>query len=146
MPNTHDGKSSVIPALLYRDAPAAIEWLCQAFGFEKHGIYTNPDGTIAHAQLTLGNGMVMLSSVMKETPYSKNVRQPDEIGGCATQSPYLFVADCDAVYATAKRMGAGIILDLEDKGYGGKGFTCRDLEGHIWSVGSYDPWQSGSES
>lgn len=66
--------------------------------------------------------------------------QPDEIGGRETQAPYLIVADCDAVYATAKAAGAEIVLELEEKDYGGKGFTCRDPEGHVWYVGSYDPW------
>ncbi len=133
-------KSTVIPALRYRDAPAAIEWLCKAFGFEKQAAYANPDGTIAHAQLTFGNGMVMLGSVVKGTPYSNFIKQPDEIGGAETQAPCLIVSDCDAIYRTAQAAGAEMVLDIEDKDYGGRGFTCRDLEGHLWSVGSYDPW------
>ena len=51
---------NVIPGLRYHDAPAAIEWLCTAFGFEKHLVVPGPEGTIAHAQLTFGNGMVMI--------------------------------------------------------------------------------------
>jgi uncharacterized glyoxalase superfamily protein PhnB len=135
-----NSKSTVIPALRYRDAPAAIEWLCQAFGFEKHAVYPNPDGSIAHAQLTLGGGMVMLGSLSNETPYGKVVTQPQEIGGKETQTPYLVVADCDEVYATAKAAGAQMVMDIADMDYGGRAFTCRDQEGHIWSVGSYDPW------
>ncbi len=50
------GGSTVIPGLRYRDAPAAIEWLVKIFGFEKHLVVTNPDGSIAHAQLRLGSG------------------------------------------------------------------------------------------
>ena len=137
-------KSTVIPALRYRDAPAAIEWLCKAFGFEKQAVYPNPDGTVAHAQLTFGNGMIMLGSAVKGTPYSQFIKQPDEIGGAATQSPYLIVSDCDGIYRNAKAAGAEIVLDIEDKDYGGRGFTCRDLEGHLWSVGSYDPWAEHS--
>jgi len=133
-------RSAVIPAMRYRDAPAAIEWLCRAFGFEKRAVYPNADGSIAHAQLTFGNGMVMLGSVNNGTPYSQLVRQPDEIGGAETQSPCLIVSDCDAVYATAKAAGAEIVMDIADMDYGGRAFTCRDPEGHLWSVGSYDPW------
>jgi uncharacterized glyoxalase superfamily protein PhnB len=55
-------KATVIPCLRYRNAPA-IEWLCSAFGFERQAVYPNPDGTIAHAQLSFGNGMIMLGSV-----------------------------------------------------------------------------------
>lgn len=55
--------ATVIPALQYQDAPAAIDFLCKAFGFEKKAVYEGEGGSIAHAQLTLGNGMVMLGSV-----------------------------------------------------------------------------------
>src|ERR1051326_2259911 len=104
-------RSAVIPAIRYRNAVAAIEWLCAAFGFEKHAIYQNSDGTIGHAQLTFGNGMIMLSSVAEGTPYSKLIRQPDELGKSETQAPCLIVSDCDAVYKKAKAAGAEIVLE-----------------------------------
>jgi uncharacterized glyoxalase superfamily protein PhnB len=133
-------KSTVIPGLRYRDAPAAIEWLCKAFGFEKQVVYPNPDGTIGHAQLTFGNGMVMIGSVAKDRAFDKLVRQPDEIDGAETQAPCLIVSDADAVYAMAKSAGAEMVFDIADVHYGGRSFTCRDPEGHVWHVGSYDPW------
>ena len=68
------------------------------------------------------------------------MRQPDEIGMKETQSPYLVVADADAVYRSAKAAGFAIVRDIRDEDYGGRGFTCRDPEGHLWSVGTYDPW------
>ena len=132
--------STIIPGLRYRDAPAMIDWLCRAFGFEKHAVYPNPDGTIAHAQLTLGNGMIMLGSVTAGTPHSELIRQPDELAKAETQSPYLAVPDCEATYAKAKEAGAEMVFDIKDQDYGGRGFTCRDPEGHLWSVGDYDPW------
>jgi uncharacterized glyoxalase superfamily protein PhnB len=135
--------STVIPALRYRDAPAAIDWLCKAFGFEKQAVYPNPDGTIAHAQLTFGNGMVMLSSRSTDTAYSKLLTQPGEIGEKETQTPYLVASDCDKIYATAKAGGAQMVIDIRDMDYGGRAFTCRDPEGHVWSIGSYDPWADG---
>jgi uncharacterized glyoxalase superfamily protein PhnB len=61
-------KSTVIPCLRYRNAPAAIEWLCQAFGFEKHLVVPGEGETIAHAELSFGNGMIMLGSV-KESEF-----------------------------------------------------------------------------
>jgi uncharacterized glyoxalase superfamily protein PhnB len=130
-----------MPCLRYRNAPAAIEWLCGAFGFEKQAIYPNEDGTIAHAQLTFGNGMIMLGSVPeKETAWGELIKQPDEIGGAETQCAYLIVADPDALYARAKAAGARIIVEIKDEDYGGRGFSCYDLEGHLWNFGSYDPW------
>lgn len=132
---------TVIPSLRYRDAPAAIEWLCSAFGFEKNAVYPNPDGTIAHAQLVFGNGMIMLGSVStEETEWGRLIRQPDELGGAETQSAYLVVSDADAVYAQAKAAGAEIVVEIKDEDYGGRGFSCRDLEGRLWNFGTYDPW------
>lgn len=137
-----DCRSTVIPGLRYRDAVAMIDWLARAFGFEKQAVYLGPDNTVAHAQLTFGNGMIMVGSVENGSPFSAYMKQPNELSGVETQSPYLVVSDCDAVYESAKAAGAEMILDLEEKDYGGKAFTCRDPEGHIWHFGSYDPWAS----
>jgi uncharacterized glyoxalase superfamily protein PhnB len=123
----------------YRNAPEAIEWLCRVFGFEKHAVYPGPNNTIMHAELTLGGGMIMLGSI-SESGYSRLMKQPDEIGGAETGTS-LIVRDADAVHARAKAAGAEMVFDIEDKPYGGRGFTCRDPEGHIWNVGTYDPWQ-----
>lgn len=133
-----DCRATVIPGMRYRNAPAMIEWLQRAFGFERHAVYEGPGGTIAHAQLTFGNGMIMLGSV--DSRASAFSRQPDECGNAETQSPYLVVSDCDALYVQAKAAGAQIVMELETKDYGGKGFSCRDPEGHVWHFGTYDPW------
>lgn len=137
-------KSAIIPCLRYRDAAGAIAWLCTAFGFKQQAVYPNTDGTIAHAQLVFGNGMIMLGSVAPNE-WGKLMKQPDEIDGAETQSAYVIVADADAVYNKAKEAGAEVILDIKDEDYGGRGFTCRDLEGHIWNFGTYDPWHEANE-
>jgi uncharacterized glyoxalase superfamily protein PhnB len=131
--------SSVIPGMTYRNAPEAIEWLCRVFGFQKHAVHPGPDNTIMHAELTLGGGMIMLGSINDKM--SHLLKQPDEIGGAETRGINLIVGDADAVYARARAAGAEIVLDIEDKPYGGRGFACRDLEGRLWWVGTYDPWQ-----
>jgi uncharacterized glyoxalase superfamily protein PhnB len=134
-------RATVIPCLRYRDAPAAIDWLCQTFGFEKQLVVPNQDGTIAHAQLSFGNGMIMLGSVLKaETEFGRLMKQPDEIAGAETQSSYIVVLDADAMYARAKAAGAKIVIEIKDEDYGGRGFSCYDLEGHLWNFGTYDPW------
>jgi len=127
--------------MTYRKAPEAIEWLCRVFGFEKHAVYPGPDNTIMHAELTLGGGMIMLGSLRDDNEYRRFVKHPDEIGGAETHSVSLIVSDADAVYARAKAAGSEMLFDIEDKPYGGRAFTCRDPEGHIWNVGTYDPWQ-----
>ena len=132
-------RATVIPCLRYRDAPAAIKWLCSTFGFEEQLVVPNPDGTIAHAQLRFGNGMIMLGSVV-DSEYGRLIKQPDQIGGAETQSAYVIVFDADAVYRRARAAGAEVVLDIKDEDYGGRGFTCRDLEGRLWTFGTYDPW------
>jgi uncharacterized glyoxalase superfamily protein PhnB len=134
---------TTIPTMRYRDAKVAIERLCDVFGFEKHAVYEGEGGIVAHAELRLGNGMVMLGSATG-SDYGRHIVQPDDIGGKETQSPYLVVADADLVYARAKASGFEIVLDMKDEDYGGRGFSCRDGEGHCWNVGTYDPWAARS--
>ncbi len=140
MTTSNSTRSAIIPCLRYRDAAAAIEWLCEAFGFEKQAVYANPDGSIAHAQLTFGNGMIMIGSVETASEWGRFIKQPDEIGGAETQSAYVVVEDADAIYQCARKAGAQIVIDIKFEDYGGRGFSCRDLEGRLWSFGSYDPW------
>ena len=133
--------AAVIPCLRYRDVPAAIVWLCQVFGFDKHLVVPEEDNTIAHAQLSLGaRGLVMLCSTARDTEFARLIAQPGEVGGRETQSHYLVVPDADAVYAHVKAAGGGIVRDIQDEDYGGRGFTCRNLEGHVWSAGTHNPW------
>lgn len=134
--------SNIIPALRYRNAHVAIDWLCDAFGFERHAVYAD-ERTVHHAQLVYGNGMIMLGSADNASEWGRHVALPEEIDGRETQSPCVIVADPDAHYARAKAAGAEIVIDIADQDYGGRGYACRDLEGHLWWFGSYDPWQAG---
>ncbi len=133
-------RSTIIPALRYRNAPAAIEWLCRVLGFARHAVYENPDGTIAHAELTLNGGMIMLGST-KDDEYGSRFRSPDEAGEMETRSAYVVVADADIVYARAQAAGAAFLRPIQDMDYGSREFTVMDPEGHSWSVGTYDPWK-----
>lgn len=136
-----NSKATLIPCLRYRNAPAAIEWLCNTFGFDKQMVVPGENNTILHAQLAFGNGMLMLGSAdRKDSEFDKLMKQPDDIGGAQTQTTYLVVPDADAVYERVRRAEADIVIDIKDEDYGGRGFTCRDLEGHVWSVGTYDPF------
>lgn len=131
----------VIPTLRYNDAAAAIEWLCAAFGFEKHLVVPGEDGTIVHAQLVFGNGMIMLGSA-HGSELDNLQRPPSTLGGAVSQSPYIIVEDADQHYGRAVAAGAEIVMEIKDEDYGGRGYSCRDLEGHVWHFGSYDPWAS----
>ena len=134
--------STIIPCLRYRDAHAAIRFLCDAFGFTEQAVYTdeNDPARVVHAQLTYGDGMVMLGSVIQETAFAEHIVQPDQIGGRETQCPCVTVVDLKAHYENARAHGATIIDDYEEKDYGGAGYSARDPEGRLWYFGSYDPW------
>lgn len=131
-------RSSVIPCLRYRDAHAAIASLCQVFGFSQKLIVPGENNTVHHAELALGNGMIMLGSEQYNNEYGRLMGAPAP-GSKHTQSIYAVVPDADAVYARVQAAGMEVIMPIKDEDYGGRGFTCRDLEGHIWSVGTYDP-------
>ena len=133
--------SIAIPCLRYRDAAAAIDWLCEVFGFEGQLAVPASDGAIAHAQLTLDGGMIMLGSVSSEGEYGRLLAQPDEIGGRETQTVYLRVEDADRVCERARDAGAMILQEPADTEFGSRSFLCRDREGHVWNVGTYDPWK-----
>ena len=132
--------SSLAIEMRYRDVAAAADWLCAAFGFEKQSVALSESGAVHYAQLTFGNAMLMLAPV-RDTPLDRFMKQPDESGGAETQSCYFVVDDAGVHYARAKAAGAEILLDLQDDVFGGRGYSCRDPEGHIWAFGTYDPWQ-----
>ena len=129
------------PVLRYRGVAAAVDWLCTAFGFEKHGIVTGEDGEVLSAHLTFGDHMIMVLPA-HDSGLGRFIKQPDEVGGAETQSCYIVVEDADAHYHKAKAAGAAILLDISDDDHGGRGYACRDPEGHIWSFGTFDPWPS----
>jgi uncharacterized glyoxalase superfamily protein PhnB len=131
---------TLVPTLRYRNVQAAIAWLCAAFGFEKHLVVTGDDGSIRYAQLTFGEGMIMVVPV-EDTAFDQLMKQPEEAGGAETQICYLYVENVAAHYDRAKASGAEILLDLDLGDSSGRGYSCRDLEGHIWNFGTYDPWR-----
>jgi len=137
-----DNKVRIIPSISYHDARKAIKWLCQAFGFNEDAVYETEEGKVAHAQLTYKGNMIMLGSSNSGSEFSKLTKHPSEIGGFVTQSPYIIVDDeeIEAHYQTARSHGAKILMELKSEDYGGKNYTCKDPEGHIWNFGSYDPW------
>ncbi|WP_266160378.1 glyoxalase, partial [Dyella silvatica] len=95
---------------------------------------------VLHAQLTYGNGMLMLGS-MRDNAFGQHIAQPDQLEHRETQCPCVTVRDCKAHYEQAKASGATIVDAYAEKEYGGAGYSCRDLEGHLWYFGSYDPWK-----
>jgi uncharacterized glyoxalase superfamily protein PhnB len=139
-PRTPPARTPVIPTVRYRDVPAAVRWLCRAFGMRAHRIVRDANGAPCYAELTIGTGMLMIAPI-EDTAFGKLMVQPDEIGGVETQVCYLCVANARAHYARAKTAGAAIVLDIEHETNRGRGYSCRDPEGHVWNFGTYDPWE-----
>ena len=140
---------SLFPTLRYKDAPAAIDFLCRAFGFERRAVYTDEkDPTIVHhAELVLNGSMIMLSSALPDEAKKRyGWKTPREAGGI-TMCVCGIVEDVDGHYARAKAAGAEIVTELHDnRGYPGKSYNARDPEGNDWDFGTYNPWASGSKA
>jgi uncharacterized glyoxalase superfamily protein PhnB len=126
------GHPNIFPALRYKNAPAAIDWLGKAFGFEKQFVVPGENNTVAHAQLRLGAGMIMMGSGGKPDP--KNPWATEKYG------TYVVMKEIDAHYARAKEAGAEIVRPIADTDYGSREYSVRDCEGHLWSFGTYDPY------
>jgi uncharacterized glyoxalase superfamily protein PhnB len=139
---------NIYPALGYRDAKAAIQWLCDAFGFEERAVHPGDDGReVAHAELSLGPGIIMLGSQRDGAPAAGDVTSR-----AITSAPngeldfaripftiYVAVEDVDAHHERASRAGAEIVRELNDTDYGSREYAARDLEGNVWSFGTYRP-------
>lgn len=129
----------------YRDVGVASEWLCAAFGFEPHFAAKAPDGAVFYAELRLGDSMIMLGAV-GEPSLDAVMKQPNDADEAQTQSCYVVIPDVEDHYNQAKRAGAAVVLDLKSDDLGGRGYSCRDLEGHVWNFGTYDPWKAQSNA
>ncbi len=130
--------STMIATMRYADAPRMIEWLCDAFGFERHFVVPGEGGTVAHAQLSCGTGMIMCGSV-RDDEWGRIVTTVRALGG-NSGGVYVVVADTDAHCARAAAAGAEIVYGPRDTDYGSREYCARDPEGQVWSFGTYDPW------
>lgn len=129
--------SPIIPTLRYADAPAAIAFLVEAFGFVASFVHEGEDGSIDHAQLTHGEGMVMLGTA-RDDDYGRHVTLVGD--GRPTASVYVVVEDVRRHADRARSKGARIVMEPEDQEYGGAHYAAVDPEGNLWNFGSYDPW------
>ena len=120
--------ATMSPFMRFTDADAALDWLESAFGFEQLVVYRDDQGVIGHAEMAFGAGAIMLGP-----------------GDPAAQGVYVAVDNPDAHYERAKAAGAEITRELEDTPYGSREYTCRDLDGHVWSFGTYRPGDEVSD-
>jgi uncharacterized glyoxalase superfamily protein PhnB len=123
---------SIFSTFRYRDAMAAIDFLERAFGFERGDVHQGPDGTVHHAELRFAGEWIMLGS----TTDGSDGRMAADNGPSWT---YIVVDDPDAHHERARAAGAEIVRELTDEDYGSRGYTARDPEGNLWSIGTYRP-------
>jgi len=117
-----DQTPNIFPTMRFSDADAALEWLGQAFGFQRGGVHRDDRGVVRHAEMALGSGPIMFGQ-----------------GDPGSQAIYVAVEDADAHYERARAAGAEITRAIEDTPYGSREYSARDLEGHAWSFGTYRP-------
>lgn len=129
-------KPDVYPALRYQNAVRAIDWLGRAFGLEKLNVFAKDDGSIGHAELKLGNGIIMLGGGTTDPAPG---RATENDFGKIEWSIYVAVDDIERHYQRARAAGADIFRELQDTGYGSREYSARDLEGFVWSFGTYRP-------
>jgi uncharacterized glyoxalase superfamily protein PhnB len=120
---------TIYPIFKYADARTAIDWLVTAFGFTPHQVHEGPDGSIAHAELTLDTGMIMVGQG----------KRSGERPAADEWSVYVAVDGIDAHHDRAKAAGAEIVQELRDTDYGSREYGARDIEGNVWSFGTYRP-------
>jgi PhnB protein len=123
--NPPENTPRVTPYLYYQDVAAALRFLADAFGFHEKLRMPGPDGKVAHAEMTLGDGLVMMGCPGAE------YRNPKRLGQ-TTQSLYVYVDDVDAHCARAKKAGAKIVDEPADQFYGDRRYGAADPEGHHW--------------
>jgi uncharacterized glyoxalase superfamily protein PhnB len=128
-------------AVFYQDAAAAIDWLCDAFGFEVRLKVEGDNGRIEHSELTYGEGLMMVGQESADSPrpWKASMRSAKSLQGCNTQSIMFFVDDVEAHCAHARARGARIVEEPATHDYGedywsDRSYGALDPEGHLWWI------------
>lgn len=132
MSNVYRSSSDIYPSITYNDAPAAIDWLCNAFGFVKRFVVPGELGRVEHSELSFGTAVIMVGS---PKPEHGRLSPIGMAGVC--QSLNVFVEDPDAHYKVAVAAGAKVIREIRTEDYGARGYEVLDIENHLWYFGNY---------
>jgi uncharacterized glyoxalase superfamily protein PhnB len=139
MKKTPEGWPRISSAVFYDDAARAIDWLCQAFGFEVRLKVEGEGGRIEHSELTFGEGVIMVGSAGGKSSRAVPLpgRSPRSVGGANTQMLGIYVDDADAHCARARAAGAKVLEEPATSDYGeeywsDRSYRAEDLEGHQW--------------
>jgi uncharacterized glyoxalase superfamily protein PhnB len=136
--NPPAGMPRIVPMLAYEDAAAALDWLAGAFGFRERSRLTEEDGTISHAEMELGDGIIMLATPTPDYHSPKHHAEVCEFARKWSAVPWVIdglhvlVDDVDKHFLRAKEAGATILSEPQDQPYGERVYRVADLEGHRW--------------
>lgn len=130
--NPPAGAARISPYLYYRDVKSAMDWLARAFGLESRLSMSGPDDSIAHAEMAIADGLIMLGPASGR----RGTQSPKDLSG-VTQSLYVYVDDVDAHFMRAKTSGAAISSELQDMFWGDRIYSARDPEGHLWTFAQH---------
>ncbi|MBN0044119.1 VOC family protein [Streptomyces actuosus] len=133
MAGANGRRAGISPTLLYTDAKAAVRQLTQAFGFTELMVLEAEDGSVTHAELAQGDGVVMLGSKGRGGVFDTAMKD------AGTAGVYVVVDDVDAHHRRAVEHGAEILMPPTDQDYGSRDYMARDVEGNVWSFGTYVP-------
>jgi PhnB protein len=122
----------VTPYLAVNDAAAAIEFYKSGFGATERMRLSAPDGKIGHAEVMIGNAIVMLAD---EDPGAAHI-SPKALGG-STVKLHMYVEDVDAFFEKAQAAGAKVLLPPADQFYGDRSGRLEDPFGHVWLVSTH---------
>jgi uncharacterized glyoxalase superfamily protein PhnB len=123
-------RAALIPAVVYQDPRAALDWLARAFGFELVMLIEDEAGVLQHSEMRHGESLIMVGQ-----EWSADHRSPRALAGKNTQTVHVEIAtDVDAHCAGARAAGAEILMEPQNQFYGARTYRCRDPEGHIWTV------------
>ncbi|MER7727086.1 VOC family protein [Streptomyces sp. NPDC096323] len=137
MADTKASVPTVYPTILYEDAKAAIKTLTEGLGFTQEAVYEGEDGAVMHAELSCGNGRVMLGSKGRGGVFAQAMQKAGPAG------VYVVVDEVDAHHARAVEHGVEILMPPTDQDYGSRDYMARDAEGNVWSFGTYAPGSAG---
>ncbi len=126
------GYHSVTPYLVIRDATSAIAFYKKAFGASEQLCIRTPDGKIGHAEIRIGDSVIMLSDEYLDMGF----RSPQSLGGAGV-SILIYIADCDTCFAQAIKAGAKQLRPIENHFYGDRSGTIEDPFGHVWTISTH---------
>jgi len=126
-----EGYNAVIPALAFHGADAAIKWYVNNLGAKEKMRFNAPDGSVAHAEITIGDDVIMLAEENLQYNRSPQTLKGNSVNLC------VYVQDVDAVVKKATSNGAKLLMPIKDEFYGDRSGRIEDPYGYVWIISTH---------